>query len=60
MTYDAKIKQIALTTVVLGWPIVALMYLFAGVSPILDWSIVGAIGITIALVVRGLSTGECE
>ena len=55
MTADARIKQIALIAIVCGWPIIALVYLLAGVSPILDWSILGLIGLTIGLVSRWLS-----
>lgn len=55
MTADARIKQIALTTIVIGWPVIAVVYVFAGMSPILDWSIVGLIGMTIGLVGRWLT-----
>ena len=52
MTADSKIKQIALITIVLGWPIMVIVYVLAGMSPILDWSIVGLIGMTVGLVGR--------
>jgi hypothetical protein len=55
MTADARIKQIALIAIMLGWPIIALVYLFAGMSPILDWSILGLIGATIGLGSRWLT-----
>ncbi len=52
MTADAGIKQIALTTIVIGWPVIAVVYVFAGMTPLLDWSILGLIGITVGRIGR--------
>jgi hypothetical protein len=54
MTADAMIKQIALTTIVLGWPAIVIVYVLAGMSPILDWSVVVLIGMTVGLAGRWL------
>jgi hypothetical protein len=55
MNADAKIKQMALTIIVLGWAVIAIAYVLVGMSPILDWSILGLIGITVGLVGRWLT-----
>ena len=55
MTADARIKQIALVATVLGWPAVALIYLFAGFGPVVEWSVVALIGLTIGLIMRWLT-----
>ena len=55
MTADARIRHIALIATVLGWPAVGLMYLLAGVGPVVEWSLVALIGLTIGLVMRWLT-----
>lgn len=52
MTADAKIKQIALISIVLGWPTFVLVYLLVGIGPILEWSFLCLMALTIGLECR--------
>ncbi len=55
MNADARIKQIGLITLVLGWPAIGLVYLFTGFGLIVEWSMPVLIGVTVGLATRWIS-----